>query len=186
MVFAVNASIMAFKIYSGKKSAIVMEVTNTIFEAAEFMAFYVFFKHCIQSTRFKNLLTTFLICIFFVIGVYFTALTFPNYPRNLIEKHSLFINVLEFFFLGTMCLAYFYELLTRTPQMTLAKRPSFLITTSTFFYSVLLIPFFAIAQEAFTNGSRFYNVLFACHFVLLGILLLTILKAFLRRKPITT
>ena len=186
LLFVVSSFVLAFQIYRGRKLAIFSEVSNTIFELAEFIAFYSFFKTSIQGPMFQKVLTIFLNLLVVVIGIFFAALALPSYSIDYFKKHSLFINVLEFFFLAVMCLAYFYELFTSTPKINLFQRPSFFITTSLFFYSVLLIPFFMIAHYVFKNEWPFYRVLFACHFLLLAIMILTISKAFLCRRPITT
>ena len=175
-----------FYILSKRNLAILMEIFNTIFELVEFITFYYFFKKCFQRKEIKKISKLFLICLLIVAAVFFTALNFPTYSIEEIRTHSFFINVLEFFFLALLCLAYFYELFTGTPKLDLSKRPSFLITTSTFFYSVLLIPFFIIARDMLRNESSLFFVLFSCHYLLLTIVLLTISKAFLCRKPITT
>ena len=85
-----------------------------------------------------------------------------------------------------MCLFYFYELFASVPKADLLKRPSFLIVTSTFFYSSLMIPFFIIAYELIKFERPLYDVLFSIHFILLITVLGTLAKGFFNRIPITT
>jgi hypothetical protein len=49
-----------------------------------------------------------------------------------------------------------------------------------------MIPFFLIAYDVRADEIVIYNILFACHYLLLMILLLSISKAFLCKIPITT
>jgi len=171
---------------TGRRWAITVEFGNTIFELAEFFAFYQFFKKCLPSKRHNKGLAASLICFSLIVGMFLVASAFPSYSGENIRKHSLFINVIELFLIFCMCLAYYYDLFTSVPKVMLIKRPSFFITTSTFFYSVLLIPFLILANEILAIHTLFYQVLFAIHFVLLIIMLLTLLRAFLWKKPITT
>jgi len=178
--------IVAFKLLSGKKYIVYYEISNTIFELAEFSAFYYFFKVCLRTKAFKNILKIFFATLLSIIIVFFIGLTFPEYSQNKIARHSLFINVIEFFFLFAMCLAYFYELLTNIQTTSLYRRPSFFIVTSTFFYSVLIIPFFMLALDIFKTSTTTFYILFGCHLFLLATVLFSISKAFLCKTPITT
>jgi len=171
---------------NGTKWAITIELGNTIFELVEFFAFYQFFKKCLQSKRYNKALAASLVCFSLVVGIFFICLMCSCFPSEDIQKYPLFINVFELFCIFCMCLAYYYDLFTGIPKVLLVQRPSFFITTSTFFYSVLLIPFLILANDLMIIHSPFYHILFAVHFVLLIIVLVTILKALLCKKPITT
>lgn len=186
ILFCFNSPILFSHIYHGRKLAVVSEIGNTVFELTEFVAFYIFFTHIFRTKSFRRMARIFLIILSSTIAAFLLALFWPTYAIDTIRKHSLVINVIEFFSLAIMCLAYFYELFTAAPHINLFRRPSFFITSSTFFYSVSLIPFFLIANDMNKNRSSFYHILFACHFLLLTIVLLSLLKAFLWRKPITT
>jgi len=161
------------------------EVANTFFELIEFLAFYFFFKKCLQN-KYEKCFKVALYMLMTVSGIFFIRLAFPNYKDEDMRTHSLFINVIEFFFLFIMCLAYFRKLFTDAPTKNLFKRPSFLIVTSLFFYTILMIPFFLIANDVFLNEVAIYHILFACHYILLMFLLFSISKAFLCKIPITT
>src|SRR5439155_26927368 len=145
-----------------------------------------FFRKSLQNKKHHKLSTIFLISLSTIVGLFFLALTLPGYTIDSIRRHSFFINVIELFFLAFLCLAYFYELFTDIPKINLIQRPSFFIISSTFFYSVLLIPFFLLAHDMLKMDRQFYDVLFACHYIVLTIVLLAISKALLCRKPITT
>src|SRR4030095_3816848 len=185
LLFTVASPLIILRIFSGKKAAIISEISNTIFELVEFVAFYYFFKKCIQHKKSKIILNLFLISLCLIIFAYFIAINVPSYTVDNIREHSLFINVIEFFFLFILCLTYFYELFTSVPKIDLFKRPSFLIVTGTFFYSVLMIPFFMLANDMIQYEEPTYRILFAFHFILLIIMLITISKAFLCKTRIT-
>jgi len=186
ILFTQSTLIFVCKILTGKQLTICQEAANTFFELTESIAFYYFFKKCLQNSGFRKYLRIALCIVLASILIFFVGLTFPNYKTEDIQAHSLFINAIEFFFLFTMCLAYFRELFIDTPIKNLFKRPSFLIVTSTFFYTILMIPFFIIANAIFLNETAIYNILFASHYVLLMILLFSLSKALLCRTPITT
>jgi len=185
LLFAITSLLLSLNILSGKIGAVAAEGANTIFELVEFVAFYYFFRKCLQNKISKKLLKIFLFSFLSVIAVFCTAFALPGYTKDHIYKHSLFINVIEFFFIFTMCLAYFYELFKNVPKMNLSQRPSFLIVISAFFYSALMIPFFMLANDMLKFEQTTYHMLFAVHFILLIIMLLTISKTFLCKLPIT-
>jgi len=161
------------------------EILNTIFELVEFSCFHYFFRKCLRNKKIHKISKAFLISLFIISAFFFTLLYWQDYTLDKIKEHSFFINVIELFFLSFLCLAYFYELFTTTPKISLFERPSFLITTTTFFYSVLLIPFFIIARDLWKQERPLFSALFACHYMLLSIVLLAVARAFLRKIPIT-
>jgi hypothetical protein len=185
LLFAIISPISVLKIIYGRKGDIINEMSNTIFELAEFVAFYYFFKGSLQNKKSRKILRSFLISLFIIVGAFFIALSFPKYTATDIRKHSLFINVIEFFFLFIMCLAYFFELFTNAPKINISQRPSFLIVTGAFFYSALMIPFFMLANDMLQFEASTYHLLFTFHFVLLIIMLTAISKAFLCKIRIT-
>ena len=186
VLFLVASPVEVMLILTGRNVDAFNEVCNSTFELSEFIAFRFFFKKCLRTERFNKISMIFLILLLIIVLAFFTALLFPTYRKETIREHSFLINVIEFFFLTFLCFAYYYELFTGAPRLNLFERPSFLITTSVFFYSVLLIPFFIIARALWKNEQSIFFVLFSCHYLLLTIVLLSISKAFLCRKPITT
>ena len=186
LLFVPQRILFVCNILTEKQNAILEEYSNTIFELAEFLAFYYFFQRCLLSNLARRMLRLFFYCLLAISATFFVMLTFPGYTIHDIRAHSLFINVIEFFFLFIMCLAYYRELFTDIPVKNLFSRPSFLIVTSTFFYSILMIPFFLIANDVRIEELFLHNILFACHYLLLIILLISISKAFLCKARITT
>jgi hypothetical protein len=185
-MFVVTVLLIMFKILVRRDLAIYQEVSNSIFELSEFIAFYFFFNKCLQNKNCKKVLKIFLGLLLLIFLAFFTRLILPGYSTESLRNHSIFINVVEFFLLSVMCLAYFYELLTLAPQMNLLRRPSFFIVTSTFFYSVLMIPFFMLSRDISKTKISTYETLFAAHYILLTIMLIAFLKVFLCKTPITT
>lgn len=186
ILFVNGTMVFVGKILTDQQLTIYREVTNTVFEIAELLAFYVFFKKCLQKNTYQKYLKLLLYLLLTSAVIFFISLTFPNHNAKEIIVHSFLVNTIEFFCLFIMCLTYFRELFTDLPTKNLFKRPSFLIVTSTFFYCILMIPFFAIANYLYLNETEIYKIVFACHYVLLVILLLSISKAFLCKTPITT
>jgi len=186
MLFVQNTILVVCKLLPHKQLAIRQEVTNTVFELVEFIAFYSFFKKSLRNNNFKKILKISLYILSAIITAFLAGLIFANYSMTNIREHSLAINVIEYFFLFIMCLAYFRELFTDVPTKNLFTRPSFLIVTSTFFYAILMIPFFLIANDVSVTETAIYSTLCACHYLLLIVLLLSISKAFLCKMPITT
>lgn len=186
ILFVQNTVLNVGKLLTGRQLVLRQEAANTILEWVEFIAFYYFFKKSLQERNFKKVLKISLYILSLIIAVFLIKLTFKKYSTTDIRVHSLVINAIEFFFLFIMCLAYFRELFTSAPTKNLFSRSSFLIVTSTFFYAILMIPFFLIANDIFLTETAIYNTLSACHYLLLIVLLFSISKAFLCRAPITT
>jgi len=185
LLFIFSSPLIIAKMFSGRKHIIAYEIANTIFELSEFIAFYFFFRRSLKNNKLRNILAPFLVLFCFIVGSFFIALSFPGYTIDDIKRHSLFINVVEFFLLFIICLAYYYELFTATPKVGLLQRPSFLIVTSAFFYSALTIPFFMLAADIFRSEIATHDILFSLHFVLLITMLITMSKALLCKTPIT-
>jgi hypothetical protein len=184
-LFVSSASIIIYKGLAGRNFAIFQETSNSIFELTEFIAFYFFFNKCLNYKTSKSILKIFLILLSSIFVAFFARLVFPGYSTESLRNDSMTINVIEFFFLSGICLAYFYELLTLVPKINLLGRPSFLIVTSTFFYTVLMIPFFMLARDLFKLELPIFYILFSGHYILLAVMLISFLKAFLRKEPIT-
>lgn len=184
ILFFATDLILVLKIFTERQMIIFRETSNTIFELIEFITFYNFFKGCLEGERFKKVLDMIFILFTFTSLIFFIELISSRYPENEIEKHSFYINIIEFLLLSGMCLIYFYELFATIPKLNLFKRPSFFIVTATFFYTVFPIPFFMLARDVFSTSI--YDMLSACHYLLLIVMLLSLSKAFLWKNPITT
>jgi hypothetical protein len=186
VLFLLASPIQIILVVAGRKVDVFNEVCNTGFEMVEFIAFQYFFKKCLRNKNLRRISNILLLVLIVICFAFFIAAAFQGYSKETIREHSFLINAIEFFFLSSLCLAYFYELFTEPPKINLFERPSFFITTSVFFYSVLLIPFFIIARALWKEEHSIFFVLFSCHYILLTIVLVSISKAFLCRKPITT
>lgn len=186
LLFSVVNILSAVGYFPTAARILISEPSNIIFELVEFIAFYCFFKRCLQSKNFQKVLNIFLILLFLAAVSFLLMLISKPHSIEVMLRYSLLINVIEFLFLFFMCLAYFFELFTTVPKTGLLQRPSFLIVSSTLFYSVIPIPFFLMGSHLFKNEKSIYDDLVACHYFLLTIMLLTISRAFLRKVPITT
>jgi len=175
-----------FRNFNVRTYHVVLEFCNTVFELGEYIAFFYFFRDCLQTKSFKSLSRIFLLFLICISVAFSIGLLSPTYETDDFQRHSLIINVIEFLFLSTMCLGYFYELLTTAPKTNLLKRPSFFIVTSVFFYAVASIPFFVLARDIILVGKAVYFIFFDCHFLLLSIVLVSIMRALLRETAITT
>ena len=186
LLFPTLTMIELLKVRTGRNLTIFTETGNSIFELVEFIAFYYFFKSCLRFAGAKAILKTFLIILCISISAFLFMLTYSGYRDQEIQKHSLFINVIEFLFLAVLCLAYFVELFSDPPNINLFERPSFYIVIGAFFYAALMIPFFMVARNIYQFDHAIYFPLFSCHFVLLTFLMIAIANAMICRKPITT
>lgn len=186
MLFIGTDFLTPFKLLNIRQSFIFNDAFNSIFGLIEFTAFYYFFKECLQAKILVNILLIYFTSLTIVITLFFLELAFSHYSGAIIDRHSLFINVFEFFLIFLMCLAYFYDLFTNSTRINLTERPSFFIVTSAFFFIVIPMPFFMVAGDVFKNGAPSCYIAFDCHFLLLITLLLSLSKTFLSKTPNTT
>src|SRR6185369_7862280 len=56
VLFVQSTIIIVGKFLIGKQLSIYQEIANTFFELTEFLAFYFFFKKCLQNTRYQKYL----------------------------------------------------------------------------------------------------------------------------------
>src|SRR4030095_10419897 len=99
ILFVQSTIVIVGEILIGKELTIYQEVANTFFEFTEFLAFYFFFKKCLQNNKYQKYLKISLFVLMISIVIFLIGLTFPKYEKEDIRGHSLIINVLEFFFL---------------------------------------------------------------------------------------
>lgn len=71
--------VIILKLYSGRKSTVAAEMSNTLFEMIEFVAFYYFFKKCLKSKTPRKIIDAFLTTIAALVTIFFVALAFPSY-----------------------------------------------------------------------------------------------------------
>jgi len=185
-IFLGTALDLVFKSLSVREYHVILEINNTAFELVEYATFYYFFRKRLRKQVLKRISKMFLFLLAMLSLVFFLAIAIGTYESVEIEQYSLIINVLELLFLASLCLAYFYELFTNVTTVELLGKPSFYIATSTFFYAVLPIPFFLLAAEILQRGKAIYLVFYDCHYLLLLLVLVSILKALLSKVPFTT
>lgn len=164
------------------------EVLNVLFALVEFSVFSYFFSRILRSRLLK--LSMFfagiiflLVCFLYAIAVFRSDLSSEE-----ILRYSFRINVLEFVFLFLACLLFFYELLNDNShdKSRLAEHPSFWISSGVFFYSIVSLPYFLIADELFYYNKNVYTILVAVHYVSTSMLFLCLAKAFSCERSLTT
>jgi hypothetical protein len=103
-----------------------------------------------------------------------------------LRKSSYSIISFQLFPLLFLCFSYYYQILNFKSVEDLFRRPSFWITTSLFFYILLLIPFLLIYEELRSNHKSLIKIFFSIHYFAFGIIFIALTNAFLCKKPITT
>jgi len=184
LLLTVPTFVLVFQIYRGREFVIFGQTADTVFVLAEFTAFYFFFKKTIQKKVLQRIFGLYAICLFAATTAFFISMIFCQYSSSEILRYATFINVIEFIFLCTMCLAYFHQLFSTRPEGSILHRPSLFIVISSFLYSIVLIPFFMLIDD-FPAGAGLYGAFFACHYVLLILVLVSVARAFLSKTPIT-
>jgi hypothetical protein len=175
----------AFNFLANRRLRIIFELGNTAFEIFEFSAFYFFFIRLFKKKIFIWLAYSFLVVLLITCSIFFGRFLYPGYSVINFQRHSLYINVMELFFVAVLCLSYFYELLTAVPKLNLLRRPSFFIVTTAFFYSILTLPFFVVAHDMYLLQRSLYDMVFSFHFIFLILMLAAILNAFTCKTGIT-
>jgi hypothetical protein len=138
----------------------------------------------------------FFFLLYFFVGIALLLINSPLLFRRIYHGRTLVIHleIGNTFFELTEFVA-LYIFFSRTLRKTRFQKMSriFLITfcviiiaVSKFFYSVSLISFFVIANDMLRDQSTYYHILFACHFLLLTVVLLSLLNALLCKDRITT
>jgi hypothetical protein len=165
---------------------IIRESLNTLFALIEFYLFYYFFSKIFQSKIVKLImkiicLSFFTLTISFFLSIYMLTLSVTQ-----IEKFSIQITIVEFFFLFFGCLIFYFELFVQEPTSNspLNLSPAFWIATGLFFYIIIGLPFFLIAESLFKSSQQFYYLMFRIHYISISVLFLCIAKAFSCKKPL--
>lgn len=171
-----------------KLSDFFLEGENIFFSIIEYLTFYSFFKQVLESPVLRKLMLSsiFFLAIAFLIylyrGLYISSTAITT------KKIADFITSSELLFLTILCLLYYHKLFRERPVYKLTDSPFFWIATGLFFYSVTIIPFFIISKEIkfIEKNQVIYQAGFAIHYIFFGGLFLTITKAILCEKPLTT
>jgi hypothetical protein len=177
---------VAYLHLSKRHNTILLESSNIIFTLIEYIIFYLYFSKILTSKKIKLAMKIFLALLTACSVFFFLKESDIAFSSSSISIYSGMITSLELLFLAILCLAYYYGLFQKKPVENLLQSPSFWIVTGLFFYSLLVTPFFIISEYFYDNQKNIFHALFAAHFISFGILFLTITKAFLCRKPLTT
>ena len=171
---------------STRNKFVIVELGNTLFEFIELLVFYYFFFNIIKS-HFARLLMklSFVVFLFFII-LFFIKITDQDFSRNQILRLSTLIGSIKFFLLLVPIFTYFFEIFQNDPIKDIFHSPSIWITTGLFFYCLATLPFLLISDSLIKSNNSLYLLMFSIHFLSLSFLFLTIIKAFICRKPITT
>lgn len=161
------------------------DITNVFISLIELLVYSVFFLSVIHNNTIVKLVKIFRI-VFIATILFFTILQLI-FGIGRLSYASDLISVLEFSFLLTPSLVYFYELLRMDPVINLYQRPSFWIATGIFFYSVISIPYYLIAMFVLDNTPQYSRPLNFVFFVIpFTINFLFLARAFLLKKPLGT
>lgn len=169
-------------------SSIFREGFNTVFALVELTVFLFFFRS-LPTLKYLSLVINIVWLAFFCVCLYFLSVIFRgNISVAQLMQTSYLINCIEFFVLLTFCLLYFYTLLTKNIDNTVAliQSPSFWIISGLFFYSSVSLPTLLIAEELYPRYRNLYFLMGTIHYLSISILLLCITKAFKCRRPLTT
>jgi len=169
-----------------RNKIIISEIGNTLFELIELFVFYYFFLNIIKSNFIRALMKiSFIVFLFFVL-LFFIRTTNSNFGKDEILRFSSIIASIKFFILLIPILTYFFELFSIDPIKDIFYSPSLWITSGLFLYCLTTLPFLLISDSLRTSNRSLYLLMFSIHFLSLSFLLLTIIKAFICRRPIIT
>jgi len=184
-LFTLMTAVVAFRSLNGHPYVILDEVFNTMFEVAELITFYVFFRKIIHAVLWKRIFPFLLISFLVIATIFFGSSALHDYSAGRIARDSMYLNVVEFFCLFMMYLGYFYQLFAGVPGKSQKGEPFLLIATITLIYAVVPMPFFILAGNMLRSAQKGSCVLFDYHYLLLSILLLSIVKSFQCKRLIT-
>lgn len=164
----------------------IMEGSNIFFGLVEYLVFYFFFKSVLSSNLIKHLMSAFfLILITATLAFFYIDIFNPPSKFTIIQIADLIITF-ELLFLAFLCIVYYYELFTKKPILNLFQKPSFWIVTGLFFYTIIIVPFFAITNIVVTTNEEIFFTFFTVHYLTICTLFIAISKAFLCKRTLTT
>ena len=176
-----------FKITSSlskRNMSAIIESGNTVVEVIEFFTFYYFFLQIIKSKLVRSLMKFSLILLLLLMALFFIKLSDQNFNRTQIFRISSLIGSIKFFLLLIPLLTYFFEIFNIAPVKDISQSPSLWITSGLFIYCLATLPFLLISGYLYSATKSLYVAMFSIHYLSLGFLFLTIIKAFSCRKPI--
>ena len=167
---------------SRTKTAI-YQSANTLFALFELFIFYYYYLKIINSKFAHSMMKISFILFFFIVLTFFMKLNDKQFEFFDIRQFSALIATIEFFLLLLPVFIYLFELFKNETVTEIKRSPSLWISSGLFIYILVSLPFLIIS-ESIPRPLNYF--MYSLHFVSLSILLLTITKAFLCRKPITT
>ncbi len=166
-----------------RTKAAIHHSANTLFALFELFIFYYYYLGIIKS-NFAHRAMKFISILFIVIVIiFFIKLNDKNFEIFDIRELSALIATIEFLFLLLPVFIYLFELFRNESVKEIKQSPSLWINSGLFIYILVTLPFLIISESL---PKPLYHLMYSLHFVSLSILLLTITKAFLCRKSITT
>jgi hypothetical protein len=171
---------------TARNKSIAIQSANMIFGLIEFTVFNCFFFKIINSKISRQLMTLFFILFFILVTFFYIKIGNPGFNKSEIIQLSSLITAVEFFLLLFPIFVYFFELFIKNPIEYIAHSPSLWITSGLFIYCLATLPFLLISEPLSRGDRHLYILMFSVHFVSLSLLFLTIIKAFLCRRSITT
>jgi len=188
-IFLLFMTLDIFKITSSLSSrnmSAIIEAGNTIIEVIELFIFYHFLFQIIKSKFVRSIMKFGFIILLLLSILFLTKLSDQNFNRNQIIQFSALIASIKFFQLLIPLLTYFFEIFTTAPIRDISKSPSLWITSGLFIYCLATLPFLLISGYLYSSNRSLYFLMFSIHYLSLGFLFLTIIKAYTCRKLITT
>lgn len=172
----------------GLNHTIYTEIINIFFGFVEISTFFYFFSKIFNTKKINHILFTCWLIFLFVCVLFFLNSTKDTITKKQIIQNSYFVNSIEFLFLLSLCILYFYLLLTKETNkaIILTKSPSFWIISGLFFYCIVSLPFLLIGNSIFQDSHTLYFIIFSAHYISISILFLCIAKAFTCKVPLTT
>ena len=175
-----------FSDFKPLQKSVYTSISNLIVSYIELAAFMMFFYHVLKIKKIRHFIrVSFTLCSFLNIivllqVVYFNMsyIQFRNYSNSFIA-----LQLIPLLFL---CLCYYYQILNSKPSESLLHRPSFWITTSLFFYILLLVPFILAYEELRPNHLFLLRIFFSIHYFVFGTIFIALSNGFICKKPITT
>lgn len=165
---------------------VVYEIDNNLFELLEIYIFLKYFSHCIDNRKTYKWAAICFRCYTIIILFFLLSFSFGQIKIEKISEISFLVNDLELIIILLFCISYFINLFKKDPIHKLTSSPSFWIASGILFYTSISIPLFLIAIKIKTTNETIYNLLISGHYITLGLLFLSITRAYLCKKPLTT
>ena len=187
--FLLLSLVAIFKIISThytRSYGIIIEAGNTTFELIELFVFYYFFLNIIKSNFVQSLMKLSFVTFLIFVVLFFIKLNDQNFTRTDVLRLSTLIGSIKFFLLLIPIFTYFFELFSSDPIKNIFYSPSLWITSGLFLYCLATLPFLLISDFLYDSHRSLYLLMFSIHYLSLSFMFLTIVKAFICRRPIIT